>query len=213
MANYSRWDDVKKKRRVPTTESRAGVEQDLPLGQLIYDLRTEAGISQRELAERMGTTQSVISRLEEGGVARNRIDTLARVANARGRHLVVSFCGCRESHRSSSGDRPIGPGARVGPRLGDEVPAPAQLVRGLDEDALEPTVGEQSCDSRQHRPVRRLQHRPVNTPRAGPRPKHERGEVARSAPQSADGHGADAIVEIERSWSGVQDDTGGEAVL
>jgi len=64
MANYSRWDDVKTKRRVPTTETRAGVEQDLALGQLIYDLRTGA---------------------------RNRIDTLARVANALGRHLVVSF--------------------------------------------------------------------------------------------------------------------------
>lgn len=39
----------------------------------------------------MGTTQSVISRLEEGGGARNRIDTLARVATALNRHLVVSF--------------------------------------------------------------------------------------------------------------------------
>jgi len=78
-------------RRRPTTETQAGVEQSLALGQLIYDLRTEAGLSQRELAQRMGTTQSVISRLEEGGEARNRIDTLARVANALGRHLVVSF--------------------------------------------------------------------------------------------------------------------------
>ena len=91
MANYSRWDEVKSKRPRPDTEARAGVEQDLALGQLIYDLRTEAGLSQRELAERMGTTQSVISRLEEGGGARNRIDTLARVATALGRHLVVSF--------------------------------------------------------------------------------------------------------------------------
>ena len=39
----------------------------------------------------MGTTQSVISRLEEGGGARNRIDTLARVATALNRHLVLSF--------------------------------------------------------------------------------------------------------------------------
>ena len=39
----------------------------------------------------MDTTQSVISRLEEGGGARNRIDTLARVATALGRHLVLSF--------------------------------------------------------------------------------------------------------------------------
>ena len=78
-------------RTEPDAATRAAVEQDLALGQLIYDLRTQAGLSQRELAQRMGTTQSVISRLEEGGGARNRIDTLARVARALNRHLVVSF--------------------------------------------------------------------------------------------------------------------------
>lgn len=91
MANYSRWEDVKKRRAAPSPEVRAGVEHDLALGQLIYDLRTQAGLSQRQLAERMGTTQSVISRLEEGGGANNRLDTLARVAAALGRHLVVTF--------------------------------------------------------------------------------------------------------------------------
>jgi ribosome-binding protein aMBF1 (putative translation factor) len=91
MANYSRWEDVRKRRGAPKPEVRAAIEQDLALGQLIYDLRTEAGLSQRALAERMGTTQSVISRLEEGGGARNRLDTLARVATALDRHLVVSF--------------------------------------------------------------------------------------------------------------------------
>jgi len=91
MANHSRWTEVTGKRPAPSEGARAGIEQDLALGQLIYDLRTAAGLSQRELAERMGTTQSVISRLEEGGGARNRIDTLARVATALNRHLVVSF--------------------------------------------------------------------------------------------------------------------------
>lgn len=91
MGNYSRWDDVKKTRPPVDDDRRAEIEQDLALGQLIYDLRSNAGLSQRELATRMGTTQSVISRLEEGGGARNRIDTLARVATALGRHLVVSF--------------------------------------------------------------------------------------------------------------------------
>lgn len=91
MANYSRWDDVKSARRPPSAETRADVEHDLALGQLIHDLRTGAGLSQRELAERMRTTQSVISRLEEGGGAKNRIDTLARVAEALGRHLILSF--------------------------------------------------------------------------------------------------------------------------
>jgi ribosome-binding protein aMBF1 (putative translation factor) len=91
MANYSRWDDVKRSRPEPSAETRNEIGQDFALGQLIYDLRTEAGLSQRALAERMGTTQSVISRLEEGGGANNRLDTLARVATALDRHLVVSF--------------------------------------------------------------------------------------------------------------------------
>ncbi len=91
MANYSRWEDVKKQRRPTGSDARAAIEQDRAPGQLIYDLRTEAGLSQRALAERMGTTQSVISRLEEGGGAKNRLDTLARVATALNRHLIVSF--------------------------------------------------------------------------------------------------------------------------
>ena len=85
------WDDLKNSRRPPAEESRAGIERDLALGQLIYDLRTAAGLSQRALADRMGTRQSVISRLEEGGGARNRLDTLARVATSLDRHLVISF--------------------------------------------------------------------------------------------------------------------------
>jgi DNA-binding XRE family transcriptional regulator len=71
--------------------SPAGSVPASPAKWSIYDLRTEAGLSQAALAKRMATTQSVISRLEEGGGARNRIDTLARVAIALNRHLVVSF--------------------------------------------------------------------------------------------------------------------------
>jgi ribosome-binding protein aMBF1 (putative translation factor) len=91
MANYSRWDDIKNQRRETPAVVRASITQDLALGQLIYDMRTAAELSQATLAARMGTTQSVISRLEEGGGARNRLDTLARVAQALNRHLVVSF--------------------------------------------------------------------------------------------------------------------------
>jgi transcriptional regulator with XRE-family HTH domain len=91
MANHSRWEDIKARRPETTAETRTSIEQDLALGQLIYDLRTGAGLSQAAVAKRMETTQSVVSRLEEGGGARNRIDTLARVAKALNRHLVVSF--------------------------------------------------------------------------------------------------------------------------
>jgi len=91
MANNSRWETIKKDRPKPTKSDVDAAEQDFALGQLIYDLRTAAELSQAALAKRMGTTQSVISRLEEGGGARNRLDTLARVAEALDRHLVVSF--------------------------------------------------------------------------------------------------------------------------
>jgi ribosome-binding protein aMBF1 (putative translation factor) len=91
VPNHSRWEQLKERRGGPPAARKAEIEADLALGQLIYDLRTQVGLTQRALAERMGTTQSVISRLEEGGGAKNRLDTLARVANALGRHLVVSF--------------------------------------------------------------------------------------------------------------------------
>ena len=43
--------------------------------------RGEQGLSQRELAELVGTTQSAIARLERGGRP-PRIDTLLRIADA-----------------------------------------------------------------------------------------------------------------------------------
>lgn len=91
MTRRSRWADVKAARSEPSPAARAAVERDLALGQLIHDLRVEEGVSQRELAKRMGTTQSVISRLEEGGGTSHRIDTLVRVATGLNRHLVLSF--------------------------------------------------------------------------------------------------------------------------
>jgi ribosome-binding protein aMBF1 (putative translation factor) len=47
----------------------------------VVEQRAARGLSQRELAELCGTTQSAIARLESGRRA-PRIDTLLRVANA-----------------------------------------------------------------------------------------------------------------------------------
>ena len=91
MANHSRWEDVKATRPAVSGRTRSAVEDTFVLAQLIHDLRIKAGLTQKDLADRMGTTQSVISRLEEGGGSGNRVDTLARVAAALGRHLVISF--------------------------------------------------------------------------------------------------------------------------
>lgn len=60
------------------------------LGERVRALREEAGLSQRELANRMGTTQSAIARLEAGG-AEPTLPTLRRLASALGRTLVIDF--------------------------------------------------------------------------------------------------------------------------
>ena len=52
--------------------------------------RVAMNMSQRELAERTGTTQSAIARLERGGRP-PRIDTLLRIAEALDCELVVDL--------------------------------------------------------------------------------------------------------------------------
>lgn len=52
--------------------------------------RADRRLSQRELAELTGTTQSAIARLEAGGRP-PRIDTLLRIANALDCELVVEL--------------------------------------------------------------------------------------------------------------------------
>jgi len=56
----------------------------------VAERRTEMGMSQRDLAERCGTTQSAIARLERGGRP-PRIDTLLRIADALHCDLVVEL--------------------------------------------------------------------------------------------------------------------------
>lgn len=58
------------------------------LGDAIAARRAELELSQRELAELCGTTQSAIARLESGARA-PRLDTLLRVANALDARLDV----------------------------------------------------------------------------------------------------------------------------
>ena len=60
------------------------------LARLIIHKRTELDLSQADLAKRMGTTASVISRLE-GGQHSITMKTLQRVATAFERRLVVGF--------------------------------------------------------------------------------------------------------------------------
>jgi len=56
----------------------------------IIKLRLEQGLSQKDLAEKVGTRQSAISRLESGEYNPS-IEFLNKVANALGKELNLSF--------------------------------------------------------------------------------------------------------------------------
>lgn len=57
----------------------------------IFELRTRAGLSQKELAEKIQTTQSVISRLEDADYEGHSLSMLRRVAEALGASLGVEL--------------------------------------------------------------------------------------------------------------------------
>jgi ribosome-binding protein aMBF1 (putative translation factor) len=62
------------------------------LAELVYTLRTRAGLTQTELARRMGTTQSSIARIEGGG-SLPTLDMLARLAHATDTPLRIAAPG------------------------------------------------------------------------------------------------------------------------
>lgn len=61
------------------------------VAQLIYEARTKAGLSQADLAERIGTKQSVISRLEDADYEGHSLTMLQRIAAALGQSLQIRF--------------------------------------------------------------------------------------------------------------------------
>jgi transcriptional regulator with XRE-family HTH domain len=75
-------------------EMAALVQQErdnLDVAQQIHDLRTAAGLTQQQLAERVGTTASVICRLEDADYTGHSLTLLRRVAAALGSRIEVRF--------------------------------------------------------------------------------------------------------------------------
>jgi ribosome-binding protein aMBF1 (putative translation factor) len=90
--HHARWEDIKAARGTHP-EAQAAYERARrahELGVKVRQLREERGLSQAELARRMGSTQSVIARLELGGVE-PRFETIERVCRALDLELVVDF--------------------------------------------------------------------------------------------------------------------------
>ena len=76
------------------------LEEEFVLASAVMDVRNRAGLTQQELARKMGTTQPVIARLESGRI-RPSMRTLERLAEATGSRLLISFERRTPSRRAS----------------------------------------------------------------------------------------------------------------
>jgi transcriptional regulator with XRE-family HTH domain len=122
--------------------SEANVAQD------IYNLRTEAGLTQRELAELVGTTASVISRLEDADYEGHSLSMLRRVAAALGRRVEVHFPVAKTSAEGESIGAPLvgtlgGPagapiGGTVGAPIGGAIDRPAEAKADSKDQSKDP---------------------------------------------------------------------------
>lgn len=82
-----------KKRAGKSTAYKAALEEQQPYEQfarLVIRKRMQLGLTQEELAKRMGTSHSVISRLESGQ-HRFSFATMRKLAKALNTHLVYGF--------------------------------------------------------------------------------------------------------------------------
>jgi len=61
------------------------------IAQMIIDLRRESGLTQKELADKIKTTQSVVSRLEDAEYDGHSLSMLNRIAGALGKQLNVAI--------------------------------------------------------------------------------------------------------------------------
>ncbi|HKP75372.1 MAG TPA: XRE family transcriptional regulator [Longimicrobiaceae bacterium] len=97
MAESTRSDaaDILRRRYVGDDVQRAAeVERErmnAEVAQLIYDRRVAAGLTQKELARLVGTTQSVISRLEDADYEGHSLTMLQRVAAALGQRITIDM--------------------------------------------------------------------------------------------------------------------------
>lgn len=82
------------RRHSPTAkdlEVRAAFRQDMEIAEMIHQVRTEAGLSQRALAKLLGTSASAICRLEDGEYDGHSMAMLRRIAEALGKRVEIRF--------------------------------------------------------------------------------------------------------------------------
>ena len=81
----------------------AGLEEarlNAAIARDIYELRTKAGLTQKQLAKLVGTTASVICRLEDADYEGHSLPMLQRISAALNRRVVVRFVPIRPKRRA-----------------------------------------------------------------------------------------------------------------
>ena len=76
----------------------------------LYDLRTQAGLTQAALAKLVGTTASVISRLEDADYDGHSLAMLRRIADGLNKRVEIRFVPLKRAagtRRNSTSRRPV----------------------------------------------------------------------------------------------------------
>ena len=82
----------KRAQKDPSIQQMLGEERvNLRASVLIRQAREQAGLTQGELAKQIGTTQSVISRLEDGDYTGHTLKMMQRILQVLGHNLVLSL--------------------------------------------------------------------------------------------------------------------------
>jgi transcriptional regulator with XRE-family HTH domain len=68
---------------------------------MIYDARSEAGLTQQQLARAVGTTQSVISQLESAEYKGHSLTMLVRIAKALNRRVEIRLAPMKATGRTA----------------------------------------------------------------------------------------------------------------
>ena len=87
--------DSKRLKSLKIERKRANIAEQ------IYNLRTQAGLTQQQLAKRIGTTQSVISRLEDADYEGHSLSMLRRIAEVLDSRVEVRFVPAKQKRRGA----------------------------------------------------------------------------------------------------------------
>lgn len=109
MATTKDFAEVLQRRLAADPELAAAVEAERVQGNVseqIFQARAQAGLTQKELAERVGTHQSVIARLEDADYDGHSLKMLERIASALGKRVVVRLADVYAPQETASPQTP-----------------------------------------------------------------------------------------------------------